>query len=74
MYAIGVMLYQGLTGRLPFMGDAAAVLAQKQREDAALPADSADSLPADLSALCLALLARDPQARPEPAEVLARLG
>jgi eukaryotic-like serine/threonine-protein kinase len=49
-YAVGVMLYQSLTGRLP----AVALVP---------PSACAPGIPTDLEALCLALLRRDPVAR-----------
>ena len=56
-YAVGVMLYQALTGSIPAMH----------------PAFSVDA-PADLVDLCRGLLAREPDARPDGAAILARLG
>jgi serine/threonine protein kinase len=74
-YAVGVMLYQALTGIRPFDGHVAYVLMEKQRRDPVPPSlvDTGLAVPADLEALCMALLARDPRARPTGAEVLARL-
>jgi serine/threonine protein kinase len=74
-YAVGVMLYQALTGIRPFDGHVAYVLMEKQRRDPVPPSlvDAGLAVPADLEALCMALLARDPRARPTGAEVLARL-
>lgn len=73
-YALGVMLYQALTGELPFRGSLVDVLEAKQTRDAAAPADLVDGLPEDLNALCIELLRRDPTARPCGSDVLARLG
>ena len=74
-YAVGVMLYQALTGIRPFDGHVAYVLMEKQRRDPVPPSlvDTGLTVPADLEALCMALLARDPRVRPTGAEVLARL-
>jgi serine/threonine protein kinase len=74
-YAVGVMLYQALTGVRPFDGHVAYVLMEKQRRDPVSPSlvDPGLSVPEDLEALCMRLLARDPRARPTGAEVLARL-
>ncbi len=63
-YAVGVMLYEALAGQLPFQGGAAQVLQDKMRLDAPHLPDGA-AAPADLAALCLCLLARDPQRRPD---------
>jgi hypothetical protein len=73
-YAVGVMLFEALTGRLPFEGPLAEVLVNKGRLDPPRPRDLAPDTPEDLDELCADLLRRDPQARPAEAEVLARLG
>lgn len=74
-YAVGVMLYEALTGSRPFEGNMAYVLMEKERNDPTPPSlrDPSGRIPPDLEALCMALLARDPSARPTGAEVLARL-
>jgi serine/threonine protein kinase len=69
-YAVGVMLYRLLAGRLPFEGTAVEMLAQKQYREARLPSDLAST---ELGALCLELLRPDPSRRPAGEEVLARL-
>ncbi len=71
-YSVGVMLYESLTARLPFRGDPIDVLAMKQSMDPISPAALVGA-PADLDALTMALLRRDPSTRPGPAEILARL-
>lgn len=73
-YAFGSMLFQALTAQLPFNGTVFQVILAKQQEDPPSPADLRDGLPADLTALCEKLLARDPAARPDGAAVLAALG
>jgi hypothetical protein len=72
-YAVGVMLYEALTGRPPFEGTPLQVLSAKQEHDAPLPAEQAPGLPDDLTALCAELLRRDPASRPSGEEVLRRL-
>ena len=71
-YSVGVMRYEALTGRLPLVGGRLAVLLDKQRLDLAPPGRMTADLPADLE-LCAALLARDPGARPDAAEIFRRL-
>jgi eukaryotic-like serine/threonine-protein kinase len=72
-YSVGVVLYQTLTGRSPFLGPPPEVLLQKQLRDPPSPKSLLPSVPADLDALCMDLLARDPRKRPTAAEVLRRL-
>jgi len=69
-YAVGVMMYQALVGRLPFSGPAVRVLSDKRRMDPPRPRDLCPQLPQDVDALCMALLRRDPAQRPGGEEVL----
>ena len=73
-YAVGVMLYQALTGRLPFVGTLSSILTRKPTEEPPPPSQVDPSVPADLSALCADLLRIQPTDRPEGVEVLRRLG
>jgi serine/threonine protein kinase len=74
-YSFGVMLYQALTGRLPFRAPTVRELfAAKLHRDPAPPSAQVSGVPSDLEALCLALLRREPRDRPDAAEVLRRLG
>ncbi len=72
-YAMGVMLYEALTGQLPFDGAPEEVLYAKQQGRPRPPSEIVDGVPADLGALCLDLLAPAPQDRPHGAEILDRL-
>ena len=58
-YAVGVMLFEALTGTLPFGGRAHEMLTDKQRSAAPQLVEGA-ATPADLVALCNALLQREP--------------
>ena len=73
-YAVGVMLFRALAGRLPFDGSAWQVLDLKQHSASPPLRDLYPHAPADLGDLCDALLRRDPSQRPSGREVLARLG
>ncbi|MGH7168871.1 MAG: ATP-binding protein, partial [Gemmataceae bacterium] len=72
-YSVGVMLYEALTGKLPFDGEAFDVLHKKQRFDPPAPSAVVAGAPEDLTTLCMELLRRDPLARPPGSEVLRRL-
>jgi serine/threonine protein kinase/tetratricopeptide (TPR) repeat protein len=73
-YAVGVMLYEALSGARPFNGTLLQVLLNKRTQDPPPLAHIAPHAPADLVALCEALMQRDPTLRPDDAEVLRRLG
>src|SRR5262249_5238231 len=73
-YAAGVMLFESLTGRLPFLGPPMVVLQAKQEQDAPDPRTLAAGVPDDLAELCIALLARDPAARPAGPDVRRMIG
>lgn len=71
LYSLGVVLYEVLTGKLPFSGSILGVLACKLLDDPPDPAALAPDAPADLLALTRALLARDPAERPTLEEIAA---
>ncbi|HEV3144733.1 MAG TPA: protein kinase, partial [Gemmataceae bacterium] len=59
-YAVGAMLYEALAGKPPFTGSVLQILQDKQlRDPPPIP-----ECPPDLAKLCMDLLARDPQHRP----------
>ena len=72
-YSVGVMLYQALTGRLPFKGKFFEVMMRKQTRKPIPPIEINDAAPRDLNDLCMKLLRRDPEARPIGREVLRAL-
>jgi len=62
LYAVGIILYRGLTGQVPFTGSVAEVLGA-HRDEAPLPASSIDAGLAPFEPLLARLLAKDPGAR-----------
>jgi eukaryotic-like serine/threonine-protein kinase len=72
-YAVGVMLYEALTGQRPFSGPRVEVAAKKLDQELQLPTALASGLPGDLADLCNDLLRRSPEARPNGSAILARL-
>ena len=73
-YAVGVMLYEALSGTRPYTGALLAVLLAKRTHDPPPLAQVAPDAPHDLTLLCEMLMRRDPDARPDDAEVLRLLG
>ncbi len=73
-YSIGTMLYQALTGVLPFKGTASAILRAKlSSKPPPLPSTLADGIPEDLERLCMDCMSPSPEQRPSGAEILRRL-
>ncbi|MBW3671684.1 MAG: protein kinase, partial [Acidobacteria bacterium] len=73
-YSVGTMLYQALTGRLPFTGKLGVVVRSKRMLHPPPPSTYAEGVPPDLEELCMEMLRRDPESRPDGMEILRRLG
>jgi eukaryotic-like serine/threonine-protein kinase len=73
-YAVGVMLYEALTGRRPFDGSAEQMMRRKQRETPLPPSVIDPRVPPVLDELCMRLLSREPEDRPTGRAILAALG
>jgi hypothetical protein len=72
LYALGVLLYELLTGRLPFTGDdPLAVISQHLHAPVVPPSTFCPDLPAPLEAVVLKLLAKDPADRFASADEVA---
>ena len=72
-YSVGIMLFEVLTGHQPFTGTLLEMMKGKIEGAPVAPASLVPGTPADLDALCLELLRRDPGTRPKGPEVLERL-
>jgi eukaryotic-like serine/threonine-protein kinase len=72
-YSVGVMLYEALTGRLPFIGKSFEVVLRKQTRRPIQPREINPRAPHDLSDLCMNLLRRNPKNRPRGRDVLDAL-
>ena len=72
-YALGVVLYEALAGRLPFDGTPLDILMRKQREAPQPPSAGTADVPDDLDDLCMRLLRFEPERRPSGADVARAL-
>ncbi len=74
-YSVGVILYEVLTGKVPFFGTPLGVMHNKQRREP-LPPSRITQLPVpdDLAALCMELLHIDPEQRPDEQRFLSLIG
>ena len=73
-YSAGVILYQALTGRLPFAGKFFEVMMNKQNFDPPPPSALVSDVPPRLDDLCVRMLRRKPEERPSGREILRILG
>ena len=72
-YSVGTMLYEALTGELPFDGTVVEILRRKDELEPPPPSELVTGVPDDLDFLCRELLHRDPQRRPNAADLLRYL-
>jgi hypothetical protein len=63
IYSLGTVLFQMLTGKLPFRGSARMVLDQVINDDAPSPRRIDASIPKDLETICLKCLQKEPAKR-----------
>jgi len=74
LYALGVMLFEMLTGQWPFTGSAIEVMGKKCVQEAPNPLDIASDLPRQLAAVCHKMIAQKKEDRYATcAEVIAAL-
>jgi predicted ATPase len=72
-YSVGALLFEALTGCMPFEGTPLQVLADKQVKVPPAPATLVPGIPADLDRLCVALLHTEPAERPDYGELRRQL-
>ncbi|TXK17698.1 Stk1 family PASTA domain-containing Ser/Thr kinase [Homoserinibacter sp. GY 40078] len=71
IYAVGIMMYEMLTGEQPFKGEQPMQIAYQHANDSVPPPSNAnDQVPAELDELVLWATARDPEERPRDARML----
>jgi serine/threonine protein kinase len=71
VYSLGVILYEMLTGELPFRGTKLMLLQQVLREEPRPPRRVNDKVPRDLETICLKAMAKAPGQRYATARALA---
>ena len=71
VYSLGVILYELLTGERPFHGNRRIVLLQVLEEEPLAPRRLDPSIPANLQAICLRAMAKEPRARYPSAALFA---
>ncbi|HLJ75702.1 MAG TPA: serine/threonine-protein kinase, partial [Thermoanaerobaculia bacterium] len=73
-YSFGVLLFQALSGRMPFVAPTAVEIVQMQVHGEPARASDVDGVPRELALLADSCLQREPASRPRDEEVLGRLG
>ncbi len=63
IYSLGVVLYECLTGSIPFRGQALDVLEQHRSADPQQPRDLNRTIPLDMETICLKALSKEPSQR-----------
>jgi serine/threonine protein kinase/formylglycine-generating enzyme required for sulfatase activity len=71
VYALGIILYELLTGRRPFEGETHSVIVQQITAVPRSPRALVRSVPRDLETVCLKCLEKDPKQRYQTADALA---
>ena len=71
VYSLGVILFEMLTGELPFRGEKRMLIVQIQRDEPPSPRKLNGNVPRDLETICLKCLEKDPGRRYAAAQDVA---
>lgn len=73
-YAVGVIIYELLTGHFPIHGKPLDIIFRKQTDPPKPAKELQPGIPDELNDLCMELLGIDPRTRPNAEEILRRIG
>lgn len=71
IYTLGVILFEGCTGELPFKGSVSSLMAQIARDTPPDPSTIKPDIDSKLERLCVQMLSKDPSQRPKSMEEVA---